>query len=358
MYPEADQRAAPSPTKKRPAAPLLSVRPRIAFAKDVLRRPGREGAQIVEERLGGRRADQSEDGDQNDESGEDREHAVVRQCGCPVGQVVLAELLHGARQHADPGSDAQLFPLRRRNAPHSHPPSRLGRPWRVRTGARRTRRRGCRAPLRRGRRSDGAPPARRARTRLARLPRAAHSDTAEGRSQGRRRLRSRWPRAWKETRTIEGSSRRRSAPRQCGERGLARLTSERSPTPRTCAQRAAVSAAASGRGSLVVSHEVPPAAATGTDLGRRLEEKRKNESTRSLRRFSIRSRNARSKASTARRTTGWPMRTGYPLPQNCNLSRSPSRRDLGTERGEGVSSLPDASFHPRPLKRGSSSGRA
>jgi hypothetical protein len=50
---------------------------------------------------GGVRAEQSQDGDQDDESRHDRQHSVEGQRGGQVGQTVLAELLAGPLEHRE-----------------------------------------------------------------------------------------------------------------------------------------------------------------------------------------------------------------------------------------------------------------
>ena len=76
--------------------------------EDVLGGAGRDRAEVVDQRLGRRLADQAQHRNEHDQRREDREHGVVGERGRPVGEVVLLKLLDGALEHPDPAALAEV----------------------------------------------------------------------------------------------------------------------------------------------------------------------------------------------------------------------------------------------------------
>jgi hypothetical protein len=74
----------------RAAAPVLHLGDGVR--EDLLDRAGGHGAEVRDQTLRDRVAGEPDEGDDDQQAGEDREHGVVGESGGPVGQVVAPEL--------------------------------------------------------------------------------------------------------------------------------------------------------------------------------------------------------------------------------------------------------------------------
>src|SRR4051794_4077702 len=99
------------PAKRRtaPPPPLALLEVAKGAGDDVVRRPRRDGGEIVDQRPRGRPADQPKGGDQRQQGGEDREDRVVGEGGGPVPEVVVPEGDDGPPQRRAPGPRLEVL---------------------------------------------------------------------------------------------------------------------------------------------------------------------------------------------------------------------------------------------------------
>ena len=88
--------------------PLAALQIADRAGDDLLGRARCDPAEVVDERLRHGLAEQAQHGHEHEQHRKDRQDAEVRQGGGPIGDVVRAELAHGASDHAWPRAPRQL----------------------------------------------------------------------------------------------------------------------------------------------------------------------------------------------------------------------------------------------------------
>src|ERR1019366_4954797 len=96
------QRSSQGDDEERSGAAAAALEVLKGAGDDLVGGAGCDRGEVVDQRLGGRLADQPEKRDQRKQGGKDREYAVIGQRGRPDGEVVLTELRHGALEHSAP----------------------------------------------------------------------------------------------------------------------------------------------------------------------------------------------------------------------------------------------------------------
>ncbi len=215
-----------------PGGALVALQPLQRRRGDLLRRARRDAAEVVDQRLRRRRADEPQDRDEHEQPGKQRQDAVVGQRRGPVGDGVVLELRDRALEHAPPRALVEL--ARRVGCPAARRSARLPLECCVRARA-------PASPLHGEALTGGRGRARaaclRARRRRRTRPGSRGRCAAAATRRGRRTAPARRAGVGRRGRRRRAGRERRPAKRRCSDRSTSTPTRALARPPRPSRQR-------------------------------------------------------------------------------------------------------------------------